>query len=297
MMTMSIFILRVYRCCLIILAVTSLGFLQACSAVRLAYNQVPEVGYWWLDGYIDLNSQQSPRVRDELARLLAWHRTNELPKYTATLQKAQDLLPNAVTAQQVCAVYDELRAHVDTAINKALPTMADMALTLSTEQIEHLRAKYKKNNDEYVREYLKGSEQDRAGRRLKQAISRSESVYGSLDEAQIAAIKLALKRSSVDAAMFQKERERRQKEALELLSSLVATQPSPAATQTQLRSYFNRSFTSPDPVYRAYAAKTTQQSCEFFAIVHATTTPAQRAKAVQTLQGYTADLQVLSAQK
>jgi hypothetical protein len=38
------------------------------------------VSYWWLDGYLDFDSDADPKVRDELAQLLAWHRQNELPR-------------------------------------------------------------------------------------------------------------------------------------------------------------------------------------------------------------------------
>ena len=55
-------------------AILALLLLQACSAIKLAYNNSPEFGYWWIDGYVDIQSEQTPKVRDELTRLLAWHR-------------------------------------------------------------------------------------------------------------------------------------------------------------------------------------------------------------------------------
>ena len=76
--------------------------LAACSAIKLAYNNLPEVSYWWLDGYLDFDDAQTPRVRDELAQLLAWHRQNELPKIVGLLQQAQALAPGDVTPAQAC---------------------------------------------------------------------------------------------------------------------------------------------------------------------------------------------------
>src|SRR3982751_4186036 len=86
--------------------------LAACSAVKLAYNNLPEVSYWWLDGYLDFDGTQTPRVRDELERLLAWHRQNELPKIIALLQRAQTLALNDVTPQQTCEMVNEIRARL-----------------------------------------------------------------------------------------------------------------------------------------------------------------------------------------
>ena len=44
------------------------ALLGACSAVRLAYNNLPTVSYWWLDGYVDFDGAQSlrPEAYDEL---------------------------------------------------------------------------------------------------------------------------------------------------------------------------------------------------------------------------------------
>ena len=31
--------------------------LAGCSAVRLAYNQAPDLMYWWLNGYVDFDAE------------------------------------------------------------------------------------------------------------------------------------------------------------------------------------------------------------------------------------------------
>ena len=52
--------------CLTILLVWGL-LLQGCSAVKLAYSQVPHLAYWQLNRYLDLSDAQTDRVRSELA--------------------------------------------------------------------------------------------------------------------------------------------------------------------------------------------------------------------------------------
>ena len=32
--------------------------LAACSAVRLGYANLPDLAYWWLDGYVDFSDEQ-----------------------------------------------------------------------------------------------------------------------------------------------------------------------------------------------------------------------------------------------
>lgn len=275
----------------------ALALLSACSAIKIAYNQAPDLTYWWLDGYVDFNEQQTPKVRDEITKLFTWHRTSQLPKVAALLQKSQTLLPSAVSPAQACALYDEARGLFDAVTDKALPFAADLAASITPEQLLHLQHKYDKNNADYVRDFITDKPEERDAKRLKQALQRSEMLYGKLDDAQTSAIQRAIQKSSFNAVLGLKERERRQKDALAVLGKLAADKPAPPAVQAVLRAYLQRSTTSPDPVYRAYAEKMVKEGCESFAAVHATTTPEQRASAVQTLKGYEGDMRVLSAQK
>jgi Family of unknown function (DUF6279) len=273
------------------------ALLPACSAIKIAYNQAPDLTYWWLDGYVDFNEQQTPKARDEIAKLFAWHRANQLPKVAALLQKGQTLLPNGVTSAQACALFDEARGLYDAITDKALPAAADLIPTITPEQLAHIEHKYEKNNADFVRDFITGKPEERDAKRLKQAVQRSEMLYGKLDEPQIAAVQRAIQKSSFNAVLSMKERERRQKDALDMLAKLTADKPAPPAVQAALRAYLYRSTTSPDPVYRAYAEKMVKEGCESFAAVHAVTTPEQRASAVQTLKGYEADMRTLAAQK
>jgi hypothetical protein len=271
--------------------------LPACSAIKIAYNQAPDLTYWWLDSYIDFNSQQTPKARDEISSLFAWHRSYELPKAAALLQKAQALVPGSITPEQACGLYSQARGLVDAVTDKVVPTIAELAPSFTAEQLEHLERKYQQNNDESLRDSQKGTPQERAARRLKQAIERSEMLYGKLDELQVAAIQSAIQRSSFDPAVNRKERLRRQRDALQTLGKLAADKPSAPVAQSLLRDYTQRLASSPDPQYRAYADTMVKESCAAFTQVHASTTPEQRARAVNALKSYEIDLRTLVAQR
>ena len=133
------------------------ALLLGCSAVKLAYNNVPEFGYWWLDSYVDFNGAQSPRVKEQLAQLLERHRRTELPKLLALVEKAERLAVADVTAAQVCAASDELRdSLLATAVDAAGPG-AELALGLGDAQLQHIEGKYAKNNAEYASDWLERS--------------------------------------------------------------------------------------------------------------------------------------------
>lgn len=290
---MSKFI-SVFRLLLLIIAAS---LLTACSAIKLAYNQAPDLTYWWLDGYFDFNEQQTPKLRDELAKLFAWHRANELPKTANLLADVAKRMPGEISATQACMWYGQARGLIDNVSDQALPALAELAPSITPDQIVHLQRKYSKVNDEYMRDYIQGSPASREAKRLKQSMDRSESLYGKLEQAQIAAIKQVLAASSFDAATSLKERQRRQQELVDILKNLAALKATPQASQQVLKAYIQRTWESPDPAYRAYVQRLTQQACQSFASIHASTTPAQRANAARVLKAYEADLRILAAQK
>ena len=268
--------------------------LGACSAVKLGYNQLPDLGYWWLDSYFDFNETQTLRLRPEISALLQWHRKEELPKVAAALLKAQAAMPSAMTGPQVCAVFGDLRGLFNNVVQRGLPAASELAPTLTAEQLQRLESKFAKGNDTYNRDYLRGSAAERTDKRLKQAVERAETFYGTLGEAQLAAVRKGLEASGFDAELSNKERLRRQSDALAMLRGLRGQNA--ASALAALQAYVQRSNASPDPAYRAYALRLTQDSCNAFANTHNSTTPEQRAKAVQVLKGYEADMRSLAAQ-
>ena len=54
---------------------------------------------------------------------------------------------------------------------------------------------------------------------------------------------------------------------------------------------------SPNPAYRAYSDKLTQESCVSFSLLHYSTTPEQRARAVRRLAAYERDARELGSQR
>lgn len=282
-----------YRTLATLLAVAALCLLQACSAIKLAYNNAPEVGYWWLDGYVDFNESQTLKVRAELARLQQWHRTDELPKITDLLQKAQRLAEADLAAGPVCALFAETRTRFDAVTAQAEPAAVALAMSLSPEQIAHINHKLTKVHDEYRNDWLKLTPAERFDKRFKSNLERSEQFYGKLEERQRAVLRAGLEASSFDVHAGYTERLRRQQDFMQTLRQ-VAGKTNPAEVLTALRGYLDRSINSPNPAYRAYSQKLTNESCALFAQIHNATTPEQRARAVRRLADYGRDAMELN---
>lgn len=126
--------------CLAALAVGAL-LLQGCSAVKLAYNQVPHLAYWQLHHFLDLSENQSDRVRSDLGLLHQWHRGTMLPRHAELLQQVQQQLPAPVTPDQVCRIYDDARVQLDAVWAQTELQLVWLASQLSPAQIRHLEKK------------------------------------------------------------------------------------------------------------------------------------------------------------
>lgn len=161
------------------------ALLLACSTVKLAYNNLPGLGYWWLDGYLDLNAAQGPRLRDRLADLLAWHRRNELPHLTRLLGRAQAMAPLDLQPNDACAlVEEEIEARLLAVARQAEPAAAEIALSLDQTQLVQLERKYSEVNATYRKDWLALRPPARVRKRYQQFLERGEDFYGPLDEAQ-----------------------------------------------------------------------------------------------------------------
>lgn len=235
-----------------------LGAFVGCSAVRLAYNQAPELAYWMLDDYADLNGAQSLQTKADLAQLQTWHRRTQLPAYAQTLQKLQQLLPNDITAQQVCSVAGEARARLKTALDQAEPAASALAATLQPAQLAVMARKFDKNNRQWRSDYLDATPQKVQAKRLEQATDRAEMVYGALNDAQQEVLQRAVEASSFDATAAYAERLQRQQDTLQTLRSLNAVNlpsaPGPRATAARpaVQGLIERLQRSPNPAYRGY---------------------------------------------
>lgn len=279
-----------------LLLLGTLATLTGCSAVKLGYNSAPDLVYWWVDGYLDLNDIQTQRVREDITTLHRWHRATELPRLAELLDRAAQQASGPVTAPQVCATVDALRERFTALTDQAEPAMMALATSLTPSQLRHLEKRYARNVADYRKEWVDLTPQELSDKRLKAVLERSEMIYGRLDEPQRQAIRQQLALSSFNPATSLAEQQRRHRDALQTLRRLVDERPAPAAARELMRGLLARSIESPDPTYRAYAQKLLQEGCDAFAIAHNTTTAAQRETAARRLRAYARDFRDLASQ-
>lgn len=275
-------------CCL-------LALVSGCSVLRIGYSQAPDLVYWWLDGYVDFSSAQTPRVREALGQWFAWHRRTQLPDYAAQLARAQAEVLADTTPARVCEWQAQAIRRAQTAFERAVPAGADILLTITPQQIQHIERRYAKANDEYRNDYLQPDPAQRAEAAVKRTVERIESLYGAVDDAQRDRIAAALARSPFDPELWFAERRQRQQETLQMLRALTGEGAGREQAQAALRTFAERLQRSPRENYRRYAQRLNEFNCAFAATFHNATSAAQRRRAADKLAGWESDLRALAA--
>jgi hypothetical protein len=267
--------------------------LAACSTNRLAFNHAPTLVYYWLDSYFDFDGPQSLAFKDNLVKLQAWHRQQELPQLAELLKNLQPVATQDISAEQACTLWDYLQQRLQAPVTQLTPALAQLAASLKPEQMEHIATEFKKRNQKWRAEWLELTPTERVARRAQQIVERSEQFYGRLEDGQRELIRSQVLASGYDPEMAHKEMLRRQLDSLQTLARLHDPAMAADAAQAELRALFARAAQSPDPQSRQYSEGVTRSGCAAVAAVHNGSSAAQRARLVKTLQGYEADARAL----
>ncbi|NIC43688.1 DUF6279 family lipoprotein [Aquabacterium sp. A08] len=264
--------------------------LAGCSLVSVAYNRLPTLAHWRLDGLLNLDRTQSAAVRADLAQWHAWHRRQHLPQYAQTLARWQVLAGADVTAQQVCAEWPRLSGWLDEAGAQALPWLARLAGGLTPAQLAHWQGRHAERLAEFRADFVAPAGEV-APRRLDKAVERLEMLYGRTSPAQRDWLRQRLQRSAFDPERAVAERERQHAVLLEAVRRIQAGAPAEA----EARAAWARWWQPPDSAQQAQQAAWRADSCAFLAEWHQRTTPEQRHHAQQKLQGFASDFTALAA--
>jgi membrane carboxypeptidase/penicillin-binding protein PbpC len=281
----------------VLFLIAALVLAAGCSTIRFTYNHGDTLLYWWMNTYVDFDSDQSGLVKRDLDRLFAWHRSTQLDDYVAVLGNAQRQLAGNVTAADLLADYQDILARSEKLALKAAPEMAELARTIKPDQIARMEKKFASNNDTYRRKFLKGDNEKKQKVRFEKMMEQLELWFGSFSRDQEAQLRQASDARPLDNQVWLDERMLRQQQILALLRKIEHDKPAKAVAQGQIeqliRDIFAR-FRSPErkAFYDAYEAGTAHMVLTAIKIA----TPEQKAHAQKRMQGWIDDFKTLQAQ-
>jgi hypothetical protein len=281
----------------LLLLCSLVAMLAACSSIRFTYNHGDTLLYWWLNNYLDLDSEQSGFVKRDIDSLFQWHRKTQLKDYVQLLQTGQRQLAGNITATDLHNDYDEIRSRTELLAFKALPELAELARTVKPDQIAQMEKKFNKNNDDYRKKFMKGDLEDQQKARFKKSMEQFDLWFGHFSSEQEAILRKASDARPLNNDIWLDERVRRQKRIIAVVRKIQQEKLSKDATIVQLhglvRELFDR-LESPErkTFYDNYEESTIQMILTAVKIA----TPAQKANAQKRMQGWIDDFNVLATQ-
>ena len=278
--------------CLIALMLT----VAACSSVRFTYNNGDTLLYYWLNAYVDIDTDQSDWVKKDIDNLFQWHRATQLKDYVQLLQKGQRQLAGNLTQADLLADYREIRTRSEKLANKAVPDLAELAISLKPDQINTLARKFESNNDKYRKKFLRGDTEERNKVRFKKAMEQFDLWFGDFSRDQEAVLRKASDARPLDNEVWLDERMRRQQMILSLLRKVHDQKLSREATIPLVQALVRDVFARMDsPERKAFYDASTDATTKMILTAVKIATPKQKAHAHKRMQGWIDDFNVLAA--
>ena len=274
-----------------------MAVLAACSSLRLAYNNGDTLLYWWLDGYVDLTSDQKGVVQKEIDKLFSWHRKTQLNDYVQILQTGQKQLAGNLTAADLQADYDDIKGRTQKLLLKAAPELAGLATSLEPDQIENLEKKFASNLDDFRKKNMKGDKEAQQKFRYKKSMEQFELWFGKFSKEQEEQIRKASDARPLDNEIWLNERKRRQNAILTLVRKVQQEKLSKEATVPLINALIKDSFNRLDnSEHKQFFEASEQGSLQLILTVVKIATPEQKAHAQKRMQGWIDDFRSLAAE-
>jgi hypothetical protein len=280
----------------VLFLIALMALAAGCSSIRFTYNHGDTLLYWWMNAYLDLDSDQAGWVKKDIDNLFQWHRKTQLRDYVQLLANGQRQLAGNVTQADLLSDYHEIKARTELLAYKALPELADLARSIRPEQIAQMEKKFVKNNEDYRRKFMRGDAEQRKKARFKKAMEQFDLWFGPFSSEQEMVLRKASDARVLDNEIWLDERIRRQQRILAVLRKVQQEKLSKEATIAQMhnlvKEIFDR-FEAPErkAFFDTYIDQTTQMILTAVRIA----TPAQKAHAQKRMQGWIEDFNTLAA--
>ncbi|HEX5372752.1 MAG TPA: DUF6279 family lipoprotein [Aquabacterium sp.] len=268
--------------------------MSACSVVQVVYNQAPNYVYWRMNSAMNLDDAQQDVLRSATRGWFAWNRSSQLPLMARFLMQARQDALGDITPELACRRREEMESWARAAIDRASMQFARVAVSLSGDQIDHLRDHFVSLNEDFVDDYLPEDPQERREAADKFALRWIEMFYDDLDGTQRQRLSDDIARLPFDARVIHQQQLYFQHRLLAMLRQFRAQHVSAHQAEPQIRALLMDMVAPTDPVRQADMARWIAAGCQMAASVHNRSTEAQRRHASERFRRWQSDLLTLS---
>jgi len=148
------------------------------------YNNLGWLSGFWIDDYVDLNSEQSDKFKQIVKTSRDWHRETQLPLYKKDLESLKAMLDVDVNQQQLKKHFLQAKQHWQTLVEKLKPDLINLANSLSIEQRTEFVAAIQASIDDEYEEYQKKTPAEHKKKRLEEELENYKEWLGTLSNEQ-----------------------------------------------------------------------------------------------------------------
>lgn len=271
--------------------VLSTLMLSGCG-VRFVYNQLDWLIPWYLEDYVELEREQESLFEARLQSYLAWHRTDQLPRYSAFLHQVADNAEQGLTEQDIARIEDQTEQFAQALMDRMLNDLIDLLATANDAQIEQLFEQLQKDNAEYRREYIEVSAEKQREQRYKEVIKYAERWTGRLADNQIKQIADRVKKFELMGPEIEVARLAWQDE----FKRVLALRADRAAYEAAFKKLISEPDFGRSEELKRKLAYNSDLAVKLYLELDKTLTSKQRSHMVKKLRSYADDFQLLSAQ-
>lgn len=269
-----------------------LAALAGCSGARLAYNNADTLLRWVADDYFALQGAQEDDFNARLARFHAWHRAEELPRYSVLAASARDKLADGLTAAELLWAWENVKGRYRRMAAYAAPELAAVLATLTPAQFGRLEKKFAESEAEFAKKFLKGGEAERRKRRDQRNLDLMREWFGDLSDMQVAQLSSASAGLPLVYELRLQNRRRRQVEFMALLKAYRSA----AELEPRLKHWLTEWEEGAAPAYRQLSELHQTLYIQMLLELDRGLTPAQRAHAAMRLHEYAELFKALAEQ-
>ena len=280
---------------LCVLALVAL--VAACSSIKLAYNNGDTLLYYWMDAYLDLDSDQADTVKTDIDQLFQWHRKTQLKEYVQVLKNGQRQVLGNPSQADLLADVRAILVRAQALGNRAIPDLTDLARSVKPEQLDQMEKKFESNNDKFRKKFINVDLDKQQKLRYQKSMEQFELWFGGFSDAQEATLRKVSDARPLNNAIWLDERIIRQKKILSVLRKVQKDKLGKEATtgliQDLIKQLFGR-LESPErkAFYDSHLDGSTQMMLTAIKIA----TPEQKAHAQKRMQGWIDDFNALATQ-
>ena len=267
--------------------------LGACSRVGLAYRNLDVIIPWTLSDYLDMNGEQKSWLDERLKEHLSWHCTTQLPGYLDWLDRLQTMIAtNQVTDAALQARAQEAEQAIAETAREITPSAIELLQGLDDKQVAEMNDAFAKDRRKRQEEYLKPTLDQQIKERSARMERRLNDWLGPLSNTQQQRVTTWSRALGDQNTQWLANRVHWQKQ----FSAAVAQRQSPQFPQRIETLLINRESLW-TPAYRKAFANTEAQARSLFVDLMAASTPSQRERLLQKIEGVRKDFSDLKCLK